>query len=135
MSDPSFALVLKLRSFMAHPPRSGALVQPAPIRAPPTRFDIPNRGSEHQGTRKAGFRNLGGSIDRQTGPIERSLPTAGRGHRCKSSIALPKSWRAHTAAALPKERAAIQSLALAVLAPGSPALPPVRPSGARDSAA
>jgi len=28
---------------MAHPPRKGALVQPAPIRARPVHFDIPNR--------------------------------------------------------------------------------------------
>src|SRR6266478_2447226 len=99
MSGPSFAFVLKLRSFMAHLPQLGALVQPAPIRAPPTRFDIPNRGSEHRGTRKASSRSLDGSIDRQTGPIERWLPIAGGGHHCRSSTALPKFLHAHTAAA------------------------------------
>src|SRR5207302_7425367 len=70
MSDPSFAFVLKLRSFMADPPRSGAPVQPAPIRALPAHSDIPNRGSTHRGTRKEDSRSLGGSIDRQTEPIE-----------------------------------------------------------------
>src|SRR6266851_1863751 len=102
MSGPSFAFVLKLRSFMADPPRSDALVQRAPTRAPPARFDIPDRGSEHRGTRKAGFRSLGGSIDMQTGPIERSLPIAGRDRHCRSSTALPQFLRVHTAAVLPK---------------------------------
>src|SRR5258708_18807855 len=78
MSDPSFAFVLKLRSFMAHPPQQGALVQPVPIRARPVHFDIPNRGSEHQGTRKAGSRSLGGFIDRQAEPTGTLNPDWGR---------------------------------------------------------
>src|SRR2546425_5250635 len=117
MSDPSFAFVLKLRSFMADLPRSGAPVQPAPIRAPPAHFDIPDRGSEHRGIRKADSRSPGGSIDIQTDPIEKGLPIAGRGRHGRSSTALLKLLRAHTAAALPKARAVIQRPALAARAP------------------
>src|SRR5712692_723314 len=135
MSDPSFAFVLKLRSFMAHLPRLGALVQPAPIRAPPAHFGIPNRGSEHRGNRKEGSRSLGGSIDMQIGPIERWLPTAERDRHCRSSTALPMLLRAHAAVAPPKARAAIRRRGLAVLAPGSAPLRPIRLSGARDWAA